>query len=92
MTIEHRKINIIRQIAASTHEEFIDAIDEVVRKFSRPKFSLDLSSHANFKEKVDLGKILSERTLIDFEMTDFIKEADELEWEKSVEELLEELD
>ena len=30
MTLEHRKIDIIQQIASSTQEEFIDAIDEVI--------------------------------------------------------------
>lgn len=92
MTLEHKKINIIQQIAASSQEEFINAIDEFLRNFQRPKYTLDLSNHPNIEDKVDIEKIKRERPLVEFDMTEFEKEADSLEWDKSIEELLSELD
>lgn len=92
MTLEHRKIALIQEIASSTQEDFINAVDEVVRQFSGTKFKLDLSKHTNIKKKVDIEKLKTDRPLIDFDMSEFVEEANDLEWDKSIEELLVELD
>jgi hypothetical protein len=92
MTLDHRKIAIIQEIASSTHEDFINAIDEVIQKFARPKFKLDLSKHSNIREAVDIEKIKIERPLVKFDMSEFEEEANNLQWGKSIKELLTELD
>ncbi|MEM8527445.1 MAG: hypothetical protein AAGG68_22585 [Bacteroidota bacterium] len=92
MTLEHRKYKIIQQIILSKQEDFINAIDEVVKRFTKTEFQLDLSKHQNIEPFVDLDKIKSERPPVDFNMEEFIAEANELEWEQSIEELLADLD
>lgn len=92
MTLEHKKYEIIQQTILSKQEDFINAIDEVVKNFTKPKFRLDLSKHRNIEPFVDLDKIKSERPPIPFDMEEFIAEANELEWEQSIDELLADLD
>lgn len=92
MTLEHKKINLIQQIAASTREDLINALDEVVQRFDIPKYTIDLSRHTNIEMRVDIEKIKKERPLIDFDMNEFVEEANSLEWDKSIDELLKELD
>ena len=92
MTLEHKKIEIIQEIASSTEEELINAVEKVLQNFSRAKFKLRLDRHANIESHVDIEKIKEERPPKDFDMKEFISEADELEWDKSISELLSELD
>jgi len=92
MTLEHRKIEIIQEIAASNHEELIKAVETVLQKFSKTTFKLNLSRHKNIEKSIDLNKIKAKRPLIDFSMEEFIKEANDVEWNKSIDELLMELD
>jgi len=92
MTLDHRKIEIIQEIAASTHEEFINAVDEVIQRFHKAKFKLDFSRHSSIERAVDIKRITSERPLTNFDMDEFIEEADSLEWSQSVKELLADLD
>ena len=92
MTLEHRKIEIIQEIASSNQEELISAVEIVLHEFSKTTFKLNLSKHLNIEKQVDLDNIKKERPPIDFNMDDFIKEANELEWDKSIDELLVELD
>ncbi len=92
MTLEHRKIEIIQEIAASSQEELIDAIDEVIQNFTKSKFKLNFSKHPNIKKSVDLDELKKERPLKDFDMDEFEKEANSITWEKSIDELLIELD
>lgn len=91
MTLDHKKIEIIREIAASTQEEFINAVDEVIKKFTTPTFKLNLGKHTNIKPFVDLEKIKREQPTVDFEMDKFIADANNLEWDKSIDELLADL-
>jgi hypothetical protein len=92
MTLERKKINLIQQIAASSQEDFINALDELAQRFTTPKYSIDLSRHTNIKTHVDIDSIKKERPPIDFDMNQFIEEANSLEWNKSIDELLIELD
>lgn len=92
MTLEHKKIEIIQEIASSTHEELINAVEAVLQNFSKPKFTLDLSKHSNIEQNTNLEKIKIERPPVNFDMDEFIQEANALEWDKSIEELLAELD
>lgn len=92
MTLEHKKYEIIQQIILSKREDFINAIDEVVKSFTKAEFQLDLSKHQNIEPFVNLDKIKSERPPVDLDMDAFIAEANELEWEQSIEELLADLD
>ncbi|TXF90289.1 hypothetical protein FUA23_07150 [Neolewinella aurantiaca] len=92
MTLEHKKYAIIQEIMTISQEDMIDMIEELVKKVTRPKYTLDLSRHANIKAKVDLEAIKKERPPVDFDMAEFRKEASELEWDKSIDELLQELD
>jgi hypothetical protein len=92
MTLEHKKIEIIQEIASSTEVELINAVEEVLQKFTSNTFKINLSQHMNIENQVNLEKIKEERPLKDFDMDEFIKEANELEWDKSISELLLELD
>lgn len=91
MTLDHRKIEIIQEIVTSTQEELLNAIDEVIKKFSEPKFQLNLKAHENLETFVNLEKIKSERPLVSFDMNEFEDEVNDLEWDKSIDELLLEL-
>lgn len=91
MTLEHKKYAIIQEIMTISQEEMIDTIEELVKKVTRPKYTLDLSRHTNVKAKVDLEAIKKERPTADFDMAAFRKEARQLEWDKSIDELLLEL-
>ncbi|MEL6944948.1 MAG: hypothetical protein AAFO82_20015, partial [Bacteroidota bacterium] len=88
MTLEHKKYEIIQEIILTKQEDFIYAVEEVVKRFTKPKFQLNLSKHQNIEPTVNLEKIKAERPPIDFDMKAFEAEADELEWEQSIEELL----
>lgn len=92
MTLDHRKVEIIQEILSTSHEELLDAIDEVLQKFTRPRFKLDLGKHENIKKKVNIAELKRERPLIPFNMAEFEKEANLLEWDKSIDQLLAELD
>lgn len=92
MTLEHKKYEIIQRIILSKQDDFINALEEFVQQFEKPTFKLDLSKHSNIEPIVDLEKIKTERPLVDLDMNEFAKEADDLEWDQSIEELLAELD
>lgn len=92
MTLEHKKYTIIREIMTISQEEMLEVIEELVKKVTRPKYTLDLSRHANIKARLDLEAIKKERPPVDFDMAEFRKEAGELEWDKSIDELLQALD
>lgn len=92
MTLEHKKIEIIQEIASSDEVELINAIEEVLQRFSSATFTIDLGQHLNIEKQVNLEKIKEERPLKDFDMDEFVQEANELEWDKSISELLSELD
>lgn len=92
MTLEHKKYEIIQEIMSITQEDIIISIEKVIKKFAKPKYHLDLSKHENIKEKVSIQEIMDNRPLIDFDMNEFVKEANSLQWDKSIEELLAELD
>ncbi len=92
MTLDHRKVEIVQEILSTSQEELLDAIDEVIQKFTKPKYRLNLSKHQNIRKKVDLNELKKERPLKEFDMKVFEEEANSLEWEKSIDELLSELD
>lgn len=75
-----------------TQEDVINSIEKIVKNIAKPMYRLDLSKHTNIKEKVDLEEIIMEKPLVDFNMDEFIKEANSLAWDKSTQELLAELD
>lgn len=91
MTLEHKKYAIIQEIISISREDIIDAIEEVVAKATQSKYSLDLSKHQSIKARVDIEQIKANKPLVDFDMKVFIEEANDLEWDKSTEELLAEL-
>jgi hypothetical protein len=64
----------------------------VVQRFATPTYSIDLSRHSNIEARVDIEKIKRERPRVDFDMNEFVEEANSLEWNKSIEELLIDLD
>jgi len=92
MTLDHRKIELAQEILATSEEKLLDAIDEIIQKFTKPKFKLNLSNHDNIKKKVDIEELKQERPLKQFDMVEFEREANSLEWDKSINELLAELD
>ena len=92
MTLDHRKIELAQEILATSEEKLLDAIDEIIRKFTKPRFKLNLSKHNNIKKQVDVEELKKERPLKDFDMAEFEEEANSLEWDKSINELLAELD
>ena len=92
MTLDHRKVEIVQEILSTSQEELLDAIDEVIQKFTKPKYRLNLGKHKNIRKKVDLNKLKKERPLKGFNMDEFEKEANLLEWKKPIDELLAELD
>ncbi len=92
MTLDHRKVEIIQEILSTSQEELLDAIDEVLQEFTKPRFKLDLSKHKNIKKNVNLSELKKERPLKSFDMSEFEKEANSLEWDKSIDQLLAELD
>ena len=91
MSLDHKKIRIIREVAAATEEQFIDALDEVINRFSNTQSTLDLGKHTNLQRNVDLNAIRQERPLKPLDMDEFIEATNELTWDKSIEELLQEL-
>ena len=92
MTLEHKKYEIIQEIMSITQEDIIISLEKVVKNIASPKYRLDLSKHSNIKKNVDIEEIIREKPLVEFDMNEFIKEANGLEWNKSTEELLIELD
>ncbi|MEZ4685981.1 MAG: hypothetical protein R3B47_07900 [Bacteroidia bacterium] len=92
MTLEHKKYEIIQEIMSITQEDIINSIEKVVKTIIKPRYRLDLGRHANIKGNVDIEKIMAEKPLVDFDMDEFIEEADRLDWDKSTNELLAELD
>lgn len=92
MTFEHKKIRIIREVAAATREEFINALDELVSRYSGTDVQLDLSGHSGIEATVDLDAIRKQRPVEQLDMAAFTAATDKLTWDKSVEDLLEELD
>lgn len=92
MTLEHKKIALIQEIAASSREELINAVAEVVQKFADDNNWLDLSKHTNIEDDIDVERIQSDKAPLPFDYDDFVATVENLEWDKSTEELLEELD
>ena len=92
MSLEHVKYQLIQQIILSEEEDMISAIVSLVNSYQRPEDFIDLSAHSNISTDFDLDKLLAERPLQRFDMDAFTKEADDLEWDKSIEDLLYQLD
>lgn len=98
MTINARKAVIINKIKhvqenwlLRSIEKLLSDIDEVKEEHEKSSV-VDYTYYVgNIEEKVDLEKIKRERPLKKLDMAEFEQLADELEWEQSIDELLEDL-
>lgn len=100
MTIDTRKENIISKIKYVNESWLLKSIEKllsdvevvepkpVVKKEHYKDFSYYVG---NIEEKVNLDKLKRERPLKKLDIEEFDKLADSLEWDQSIEQLLEDL-
>ncbi|MEM8523045.1 MAG: hypothetical protein AAGG68_00305 [Bacteroidota bacterium] len=99
MTVDFRKIEIIKKIQVVEEDWILKSIEKLLSDvFAEGKDSSNIESTKDFsfyvgniEEKVDLEKIKRERPLKKLNMEKFGEMADSLEWNQSIEELLEDL-
>ncbi len=100
MTVEARKRNLIDKIRHVNENWLLKSLEKLlsdievedVKHGENQSTEVDLSFYVgNIEEKVDLEKIKMERPLKRLDMNEFEKMADSLEWDNSIEELLEDL-
>lgn len=100
MTVKARKRNIIDKVKFVSEDWLLKSLEKLLadvevhgkEESSDQPISPDLLRYSNKLEKhVDLEKLVSERPLKPLDMQAFAKAADALEWDKSIDELLEDL-
>ena len=100
MTVEARKNNIINKIRYVNENWLLKSIEKLlsdieVQEGSSHQIEQDEKDYAfyvgNIEEKLDLEKLKKERPLKKLDIEGFGKMADALEWDQSIEELLEDL-
>lgn len=100
MTVEARKNNIINKIRYVNENWLLKSIEkllsdvEVLEESSNEVEQGEKSYDfyvGNIEEKLDLEKLKKERPLKKLDTAEFAKMADALEWNQSIEELLEDL-
>ncbi|MEM6261897.1 MAG: hypothetical protein AAGI38_05275 [Bacteroidota bacterium] len=100
MSVETRKKNIIDKIKLVNDNWLLKSIEQLLldvgtgefKQAETPKNALDFSFYVGtIEDKVDLEKIKLERPLKQLNMKAFEETVDSLEWEQSIEELLEDL-
>ena len=98
MTLDQKKIRLIEEIVRNERADVLEAVGSVLARFrdsgrasaSLPK--LDLSKHRNISGEFDFEALRRRRPQGRIDMHAFARQADELEWEQSVEELISDLD
>ncbi|MEN0047130.1 MAG: hypothetical protein AAF806_08745 [Bacteroidota bacterium] len=99
MTIDLRKTEIIKKIKVVNEDWILTSIEKLLSGVGREDNELNerelmndyLHYVGNIEEKLDLEKIKKERPLKKLNMERFSELADDLEWDQSIEELLEDL-
>ncbi|MFK8165181.1 MAG: hypothetical protein AB8H12_22235 [Lewinella sp.] len=100
MTIDARKETIITKIKYVNENWLLKSIEKLLsdvkvgeeRSFVDVEDRTDYSFYVgNIEDKVDLDKIKKERPLKKLDVLEFSNLADSLEWDQSIEELLEDL-
>lgn len=93
MTIEQKKYKLIEDIVTVNQIELLDAINLLIKNFSVTQTlpTVSLNRHSNIESTVNINKIKTERPLTPLDMSEFAVEAEQLQWNKSIHELLQEL-